>query len=99
MPRVGKLTIVSNISELRSKKQPIPKNIKLHFWVRCISNNGRKLWDTETFTQKPAAWKNIISTSKIFIGTASVKVVDESIKIPQEYLLTTNGNIKKIKTK
>lgn len=72
----------------------IKKNKKGEFYVICLSTNGRTLWVTESFTQKPASWKNIKSTLRILKGAATVKVIDESTIEPVTYVMDNKGKKK-----
>lgn len=53
--------------------------------VRLPATNGKLLYSSETFTQKPAAWKNIMATMKFFSGKGPFLVQDDSLIEPVVY--------------
>lgn len=62
--------------------------------------NGRMLYDTETFTQKPSAWTNIRSVLNLFNGKF-VLVQDNTVSPVVVYRVTATDkkatNIKPVK--
>lgn len=55
--------------------------------VAATASNGRVLFPTETFTQKPSAWTNVRSILKL-TGGKSVVVQDNTITPAVVYLVT-----------
>lgn len=47
----------------------LKKNKKGEIFVTAVASNGRKLFPTESYTQKPSAFTNIKSILKLFNGT------------------------------
>lgn len=54
-------------------------NKKGEVFVTAVATNGRKLFPTESYTQKPSAWTNIKAILKGFNGT-HVFVQDNTLK-------------------
>ncbi len=72
----------------------IKLNKKKQFFVIAMTDNGRTLNTSESFTQKHSAWKNISAAMKMFSGK-SVLVQDDSIKGEVTvYTLLANGSCK-----
>lgn len=70
----------------------ISKGKKKQFHIVLPSTNGKKLYSTETFTQKPAVWKNIAATMKFFGAKAPVIIQDDSLIEPAVYKGRLVGN-------
>lgn len=54
-------------------------NRKGQFYLILMSSNGKILFTTESFTQKPSAWTNVKSTLKTLNGK-SVLVQDDTLQ-------------------
>lgn len=54
-------------------------NKKKQFYLTLTSSNGKTLFVTESFTQKPSAWRNIQATLKTIKGK-QVIVQDDTLK-------------------
>lgn len=53
--------------------------------VRLPATNGKLFYSSETFTQKPAAWKNIFGVAKFFSNSKPFLVQDDTLQIPVVY--------------
>ena len=69
------------------------KNKKNHIFVTAVASNGRKLYPTESFTQKPSAWTNIKSTLKGFNGSYVIVQDNTLLDGPKVYKMLASGKV------
>jgi hypothetical protein len=65
---------------------------KRGFGLRLPSSNGKIMYNAETFTQKPAVWKNILATMKFYGAKNKVLIQDSSLQEPVVYEGSLGGN-------
>jgi len=68
----------------------LKKNRKGQILVTAVASNGRILYPTESYTQKPSAFTNIRSCLKLFNGS-HVFVQDNTLREPIVYKVTRSG--------
>lgn len=62
--------------------------------VRLPATNGKLLYSSEVFTQKPAAWKNITAVMNFFKGKGPFLVQDDTLVTgPVVYKMTAPDKV------
>lgn len=69
------------------------KNRAGKIFITAVASNGRKLFPTESFTQKPSAWTNIKSIMKGF-NSKDVIIQDNTLlNGPKVYKMSGTGKV------